>query len=106
MVKPCIDCQTEKARRSRWLDIQGDPMAAAEMLAAPRFQGCILVTPFNKAVFQFAIHRAQTFAASTQQPLFWMQAVDKPPAHFAGLYGQAELQKMKLRWLQYHARKT
>ena len=80
LAKPCRDCLTEKARRNCWLNMEGNRMAAAEMLAAPRFQGCILVTPFGKAFFQFAIHRAHTFAASMQQPLFWMQAVGKPPA--------------------------
>ena len=104
--RPCEHCQTETMRQHRWLNMHDDPSGAATKLAAPKFRNCILVTPFNKAVFQFAIHRAQTFAASRVEPLFWMQAADKPPAWYAGTYGDEELQNMKQRWLQYHARKT
>ena len=73
--------------------MHGDPAGAATKLAAPKFANCVLVTPFNKTVFQFAIHRAQTFATSKGEPLFWMQAVDKPPSWFADTYGQDELQQ-------------
>ena len=68
--RPCEHCRTETIRRNRWLNMHDDPSGAATKLAAPKFRNCILVTPFNKAVFQFAIHRAQTFAASRGEPLF------------------------------------
>ena len=55
-------------------------------MADKRFKKCVLTTPYNKAVFQFAVRRAQTFAASVGQAMFWMQAVDKPPSWFAGTF--------------------
>ena len=66
----------------------------------------MLITPFNKAVFQFSVHRAQNFAAANGQQLFWMQSIDNPPAWFAGYLSKSELEEMKHNWLQYHARKT
>ena len=102
----CADCATERLRRNRWLNIANAPECAAQMLASEKFKRCMLITPFNKAVFQFSIHRAQTFAAAAKQQLFWMQAVDKPPAWFAGTLGTEELERLKTKWLQYHARKT
>ena len=104
--KRCGDCEEERSRRNRLLNMRADPQGSAEKLADPKFKSCVLITPFNKAVFQYSIHRAQTFALSAGEPLFWMQAVDKPPSWFAGVYGVDELQSMKQRWLQYHARKT
>jgi len=86
--------------------LEADPDGAGQKLAAPAFANCVLVTPFNKAVFQFAIHRAQNFAAATGQQLFWMQAIDNPPAWFAGSMSKSELEEMKQTWLQYHAKKT
>ena len=103
---PCEDCTTERRRRNRLLNIEKDPKGAAAKMAEPRFRNCVLITPFNKAVFQFSIHRAQTFALSMGEPLFWMQAVDKPPAWFASTLGKEDLENMKQKWLQYHARKT
>ena len=79
----CEDCATERTRRNRWLDIANSPDRAAQTLASAEFKRCVLITPFNKAVFQFSIHRAQTFAAAAGEQLFWMQAVDKPPTWFA-----------------------
>ena len=105
-LQPCDDCEMEVARRNRLLDLKGDPKKAAEKMADQRFKDCMLITPFNKAVFQFSIHRAQTFAQFTGEPLFWIQAVDKPPAWFAGHLTKDDLEKMKQTWLQYHARKT
>eukprot|EP00973_Karenia_brevis_P060975 8478717-Karenia_brevis.AAC.1 len=35
-----------------------------------------------------------------------MQAVDSPPAWFAGSMSKSEMEDMKKMWLQYHARKT
>ena len=102
----CQDCATERVRRNRWLDAGNAPELAAQRLAEERFKRCVLITPFNKAVFQFSIHRAQTFAAAAGEQLFWMQAVDRPPAWFAGTLGTEELEKVKRKWLQYHARKT
>ena len=86
--------------------MEAEPNFAAAKLAEEKFKKCVLITPFNKAVFQFSIHRAQTFAAAMGQQLFWMQAVDKPPAWFAGTHGIEEVERMKKKWLQYHARKT
>ena len=103
---PCPDCLVERSRRNRLLDMEAEPEKAAAKIAEARFQRCILITSFNKAVFQFSIHRAQTFAASIGASLFWMQAVDKPPAWFASTFGDDEIRTMKQRWLQYHARKT
>ena len=80
----CQDCLQEVARRNRVLDITTGSNQAAETLTDARFKYCMLITPFNKAVFQFAIHRAQSFATATQQQLFWMQAIDNPPSWFAG----------------------
>ena len=96
----------EVARSNRVLDIITGSNQAAETLADARFKYCMLMTPFNKAVFQFVIHRAQSFATATQQQLFWMQAIDNPPSWFAGTMSQEELQKMEEKWLQHHARKT
>ena len=73
------------------LNMQEDPEGAAVRMADPRFKDCVLITPFNKAVFQFSIHRAQTWARSMGQPLFWMQAIDKPPSGFADDYRPEEL---------------
>ena len=66
----------------------------------------MLITPFNQAVFQFASHRAQTFAAQHGYQLFWMQAVDHPPAWYGDTMTKKELEEAKGRWLRYHARKT
>ena len=101
----CQDCATERMRRNRWLDVGNAPELAAQTLAQERFKRCVLITPFNKAVFQFSIHRAQTFAAAAGEQLLWMQAVDKPPSWFAGTLGTEELEGAKMKWLQYHARK-
>ena len=43
---------------------------------------------------------------ANHEQLFWMQAIDNPPAWFAGTMTKAELQQMKQNWLRYHARKT
>ena len=68
----CEPCLREKARRNRLLEIDTDAEGAAEKLARPEFKNCVLITPFNKAVFQFAIHRAQNFAAASGRQLSWM----------------------------------
>ena len=102
----CEDCNKEIARRNRFLRTDTDPMTAAQKLADPAFKKCVLITPFNKAVFQFAVHRAQRFAAQSGHQLFWMQAVDSPSASFAESMSKGELQQMKQNWLRYHARKT
>ena len=102
----CEACIREKQRRNRILNFETDADGAAHKLAEPKFKNCVLITPFNKAVFQFAIHRAQSFAAANGQQLFWMQAIDSPPAWFAGSMNQTELEEMKRNWLQYHAKKT
>ena len=102
----CPDCLQEARRRNRLLDMGGASTQAAEILADAKFKTCMLITTYNQAVFQFAIHRAQNFAAATEQQLFWMQAIDNPPSWFAGTMTQKELQKTKQMWLQFHARKT
>ena len=43
---------------------------------------------------------------ANHEQLFWMQAIDNPPAWFASTMTKAELQQMKQNWLRYHARKT
>ena len=102
----CVDCKIERERRNRLLNFDQDCLGAARKLADPRFSNCVLVTPFNKAVFQFAIHRAQNYAAAKQQQLFWMQAIDNPPNWFTDSMSKSELEEMKQHWLQYHAKKT
>ena len=103
--KLCQPCIREKQRRNRLLQVEADPAGAAQKLAQPEFKNCVLITPFNKAVFQFAIHRAQSFADANGHQLFWMQAIDSPPAWFAGEMSKSELEHMKQNWLQYHAKK-
>ena len=100
------DCTQGQKRRNRWLNVEADPLSAAEKLADDRFKKCVLITPFNKAVLQRSIHRARTSASAKREQLFWMQAVDKPPAWFAGTRGVEEIERMQRKWLQYHARKT
>ena len=102
----CHACLEEIIRRNRLLDMEKHGDEAAHKLAEARFKSCVLITPFNKAVFQFAIHRAQNFAAASGKQLFWMQALDNPPAWFAGDFSKKELEDMKKKWLQYHAKKT
>ena len=38
--------------------------------------------------------------------MFWTQAADQPPTWFVGEHGAEELQGQKMKWLQYHSRKT
>ena len=98
----CKDCTKERERRNILLGDGATSEKAGEKLADPRFKRCMLVTPFNKAVFQFATHRAETFAAEEGQQLFYMQAIDTPPANFADTYETDELEQKKRSWLQYH----
>ena len=58
------------------------------------------------AVFYFAQERAMNFARVTKAQAFWIQAADSPPSWFCSGYSDADLQTMKKRWLNYHARKT
>ena len=81
---PCNDCKQEISRRNRLLDMDTDADAAAQRIAGPQFKTCVLITPFNKAVFQFSVHRALSFATSSGFQVFWMQAVDHPPAWYPG----------------------
>ena len=54
----CADCQVERQRRNRRLKAGSEPEAAARKLAEEKFKKCVLIAPFNKAVFQFSTHRA------------------------------------------------
>ena len=103
---PCKACLQEIHRRNRVLHADIDAEGAAGKLADPHIKNCVLITPFHKAVFQFAIHRAQNFAIDNGHQLFWMQAIDNPPAWFSDSMSKAELEAMKHTWLQYHAKKT
>ena len=71
-----------------------------------KFQSCILITPFNRSVFHFALQRAVNLAAAMRMPLLWMQAVDTPPNWYSNGFSKEDLEAMKRRWLSYHARKT
>lgn len=75
-------------------------------LDSVKFRTCILITPFNRSVFHFSIHRTLNMAASLRVPLFWMQAVDTPPPWFSSGFSKEDLAAMKRHWLSYHARKT
>ena len=72
---PCKACLQEIHRRNRVLHAD-TAEGAARKLADPHFKNCVLITPFHKAVFQCAIHRAQKFAIGNGHQLFWMQAID------------------------------
>ena len=46
------------------------------------------------------------FARVTQAQAFWIQAADSPPNWYCNGFSTEDLQNMKKRWLNYHARKT
>jgi len=102
----CQDCQQERFRRKRVLNMQAATLWEEKQLNELKFQSCILITPFNRSVFHFALQRALNLAASMRMPLFWMQAVDTPPSWYSNGLSKEDLEAMKRRWLSYHARKT
>ena len=102
----CRHCFQVRQRRCRVLNLITDPAGASEKLRNPTFGDSVLITPYNQAVTCYGTQRARNFAASTQHQLFWMQAVDTPPAWFCNNYTKADLLTMKKKWLAYNARKT
>ena len=70
------------------------------------FADCVLITPWNDAVFAFATTAARNFAFKKGAQLFWVQAADAPPPEFSTDYTPTQLENMKKRWLQYNSRKT
>ena len=75
-------------------------------LADARFHDAILITPYNIAVFHFALERALNFAKSRRAASFWIQATDAPPNGYASDYTKEDLLAQKKKWLMYHSRRT
>ena len=102
----CRACFRERKRRARVLQKTTHPDQAEILLKSDRFADAILITPWNDAVFAFANMSARIFAYGTRQQLYWAQASDWPPNHFASDYTQSQLEAMKKNWLHYNSRKT
>ena len=82
-VYECQDCQMERFRRKRVLDVKKPTAWEKNILNDDKFKTCILITPFNRSVFHFGLQRALNLAASMSAPLFWMQAIDTPPSWYS-----------------------
>ena len=113
LAKECISCQQERARRKRVMGcaVYDGGLTNAEcqtILNSERFADSVYITEFNKPVCLYSMLRAKSFAQIHNRQLLWIQAVDFPPCEHFSLYSEAELQKLKMKWLEptYHAKKT
>lgn len=102
----CYDCWLERKRRARVLFVDTRSAQAQERLTNAQFAKAVLITQYNVAVYYFAQQRALNFAQSQNEPSFWIQSTDAPPAWYANGYSTKDLQELKKKWLSYHARKT
>ena len=77
-----------------------------EIVASSAFANSVLITECNQPVCLYGQVRAQHFARSRAQQLFWVQAEDFPIAGSITTHSAAAMDACRSTWLRRHDKET